>query len=1119
MKLFFTTLSIICVLGSHAQSVLSTGVWQKIEISETGVYKLDQKFLLKDLDIPADTDPATIKVFGIRGGMLPQANSLQRSSDPEELAIWMFGDDDDLLEEDEFFLFYAEGPDNFYFDSLSNPVHENNLYTDKTYYFITYGSNQGKRISTVEAQPATGEIITTYTDYIAHEVDEFNALKSGRRWMGEDFRRTRDKLRSYNFELSGSTGSVTAYVSLGANSELACSFDISINDINVGQVALEPIRNVVYDDKLKYASSSFDHNVTGNSLKLSISFNAAQNVDTSIGYLDFFILAIEKVLNLSFDDELHIRIPEGESRSFRVSGFTSLTQVWNVTNPFSVQNLNIDQVGSQGVFSNTSSQSSFVVLNGEDFPLPEYAGTLDNQDIKSLAGSEGIIISHPDFLPQANRLANFHKTFSGIDVGVVTPQQVYNEFSGGRQDISALRDFLRYCYLNGGELKYATLFGDGSYDYKDRASPNSNYIPVYESVESAHNIYSHSSDDFFGFFEENEGEWYEGVRKENSSAYLIPYVDHTMEIGVGRLPVKTLDEATDVVDKIIRYKTAPQAFGKWRNQLAYFSDDGDNEVHMEHAEAFFKIIDTTAIQYGAKKLYLDSYDQSDPIFALEAIQNTLKDGVFMFNYMGHGNVSQLTKEKVITQSEIRTFTNRHKLPLFITATCEFGKYDNPAVVSGAERLLLSADGGAIALLTTTRPVYAHTNFPLNQALHENLFMKIDGKHPRLGDVMRLTKNNSLNGPINRNFSLLGDPMLTLNYPEYDIEFDQLVSNQDTLSALETYELSGSVLENGSLVSSFDGKGIITLWDIPQTKVTKGQENDPFTYEDQTNALFRGEVTVSGGIFNGTFMLPKNISYKFDPGKLTMYAWNENVAIDASGASRNFVLGGTAPVVTLDETPPSVSLYINDLDFKQGSTVGTTSLLIANLSDESGINISNNGFLQGITLKLNGGESIDLSQFYTAERDNFKKGTVLFPLQNLEPGSYTASFKVYDAHNNPAETSVEFKVSSQPVLRLYNVSNYPNPVSANGSTTFRFEHDREDEKLDVILSLYSMEGQVMRQINYEVDSSPRLVDYLTIYASNDSGMPLKKGVYLYRLQVTSSLDGATNEVVKRLIIIN
>ncbi|MFY0608151.1 MAG: type IX secretion system sortase PorU [Cyclobacteriaceae bacterium] len=1119
MKLFFTTLSLALVLSGSAQSVLSSGEWHKVEVTETGIYKLDQTFLQDKLGIPADTDPAGIKVYGVRGGMLPQSNAITRPSDPEELAIFMSGDNDAVLDADEYFLFYAEGPDNFYFDSLNLPVHENNLYAESTYYFVTYGPEDGKRIKAIDAKEAKGKLIPEFTDYITHEVDIHNTLKSGRRWLGEDFRRTRDKQRNFQYDITGSTGPVTAYISLAANSELEITFDISINNTPMGQVPIDQIRNVVYDDKVKYAEAAFDYIMTGNTLDLNISFNGASNVDSSIGYLDFFILAVQRSLDLSLDNEFVVRLPEEELRAFKVVGVTSQSQIWNVSNPFDVHQLVATQNGNEVTFSNNPGQTTLVMLDGQDFPVPSYIGTMDNQNIKSLVASEGIIITHPDFLSQAIRLANFHRNHSGIEVGVVTPQQIYNEFSAGRQDISALRDFLRYCYLNGGNLKYATLFGDGSYDYKDRALPNTNYVPVYESVESSHNIYSHSSDDFFGFMEENEGDWFEGVRKENSSAYRIPFVDHTMEIGVGRLPVKTLKEATDVVDKIIRYRTAPQAFGKWRNQLAYFSDDGDNEVHMEHAESFFKIVDTTALQYGAKKLYLDIYEQSDPIYALEAIQNTIKDGVFMFNYMGHGNVSQLTREKVITQTEIGTFTNRHKLPLFITATCEFGKYDNPTVVSGAERLLLSANGGAIALLTTTRPVYAHTNFPLNQALHENLFKKIDGKHPRLGDVIRLTKNQSLNGPINRNFSLLGDPMLTLNYPEYEISFDQLENDQDTLSALETYTLSGKVLENGSLVSGFNGKGIVTLLDIPQTKVTKGQENDPFTYEDQSNALFRGEVTIEDGIFSGTFILPKNISYKYLPGKMTMYAWNENEAIDASGASRNFVLGGTAPEITQDRMSPEVALYINDLDFKQGSTVGTSSLLIAKISDASGVNISNNGFLQGVTLRLNDGESIDLSEFYTAERDNFRKGTVMFPLQNLEAGRYTATIKVHDAHNNPTEESVEFKVSSQPVLRLYNVSNYPNPVSSSGSTTFRFEHDREDEKLDVILSLYNMEGQVVREIDYEVDSSPRLVDYLTINAANDSGAPLDNGIYLYRLQVTSSLDGATNEVVKRLIIIN
>lgn len=1124
MRLLITFLTLSIATCSMGQSVLSNGQWYKMGLTKEGIYKLDKNFLMKEVGINAGFDPRTLKIYGTRhGGMLPQANSVERFSDPQQFAIWGVGDQDGRLDDQDYFLFYSEGPDKLMLDSSGAPVYENNLYSDTLYYFITTGGEPGKRITTAEIPAPTGSVTTSYYDYITHEIDIENQLRSGRQWLGEKFKKNQDAQQSFEYTLSGSADSVEVWVSVAANSEGPCSFDVSVNNNVLGNIPLEAIQNGVYGEKIKYNAINAKTQVSGNKVTLTLTFQPASGVDTSLGFLDFFVMAIKRKINLGDDKEMIIRLAPGSLRTFEISQATNQSQVWDITDPLNARRLNSSIVNSKIQFSNQYAQHTFVAFDGNDFPSPTYFHPIGNQNIKSLAGNEGLIVTHPDFLDAANRLAAFHQSYSGLSVGVVTTSQVYNEFSAGRQDLTAIRDYARYCYLKSGKIKYLLLFGDASYDYKDRLSNNTNFVPVYESHESAHNILSHSSDDYFGFMEEDEGTWYEGERKENSSTtFLVPYQDHTMDIGVGRLPVKTPEEAHDVVDKIIRYKTATQVFGKWRDQIAYFSDDGDRNAHMIQAEQFFQIVDTTAIEYTARKLYLDLYDQSkdlNPSPAQEAFQNTIKDGVFMLNYMGHGNESQLTEENVITLSVIRNLTNRHKLPLFITATCQFGKYDSPILVSGAERLLLNPNGGAIALLTTTRPVYAHTNFPVNQALHENLFKKIDGRHPRLGDIIRLTKNASLSGPINRNFSLLGDPMLTLNYPEHNISFDQMEAEQDTLSALEVYRLSGKITSQGALVPGFSGKAIVTLWDIPQEKVTKGQESDPFTYSDQTNSLFRGEITVTDGRFDTEFILPKNISHKFQPGKLTMYAWNENERTDASGASRNFVLGGIADQVSEDNTPPRIKVFINDSTFSPGGTVGTNSLLIANLSDETGINISDNGFNQGITLRINSGDEIVLNEFYTAHTDTYKSGTVLFPLQNLEAGRYTATLKVFDAHNNAAETTVEFKVSEKPIIRLYNAINYPNPVSQAGETTFRFEHDREDEELEVKISLYNMRGELVQESNFQVDSSPRAVDHLTIRASNYQGAPLDKGIYLYRLKVTSTLDDATNEVIKRLIIIN
>ncbi|MEQ8470634.1 MAG: type IX secretion system sortase PorU [Marinoscillum sp.] len=1128
MRTFLTCMGIGILSSGFSQSVLSEGNWYKVGTTESGIYKIDRAFITGTLGISASSiDPSTLKVYGngVRG-MLPQPNSTYRPNDPQELAIFASGDQDKKLDEPDYFLFYSQGPDRFLLDSSGAPVYEKNLYCDTVYHFITYGGAKGKRITTREPSESLAPKQTTFFEYFVHEKDLDNQLGSGRNWLGEGFIKGTGNLK-LRYDPLNFLGNLKLWTAFGADSEGACSFDISINGTQIGNVPIDPIPDLTYGDKQKFAEASYVTTVSGNDVNLEFHYN--HSAGNSKGFLDYFILGTERSLVYS-DQPIVLNIPKGDEASFEITSNQDLN-AWGVTDLLNVSAIPTSKSGNKVSLNSTSADQLIIISSGSSFSSPVFFKKIAPQNIKSFSSSDGLIVTHPRFSSEAKRLAQFHQS-EGLRVEVATTDQVYNEFGSGSPDLTAIRDFLRFHYLKDSTLRYALLFGDGSYDYKLRAIKNTNLVPIYESRESSHNIYSHSSDDYFSFFEENEGEWYEGKRKTNSSTYEIPYVDHTCDIGIGRIPVNTLEEATNVVDKIIRYKTATQTLGKWKHQIAYLADDGDLNEHMEQAEEFYQIIDQNHFEYNAKKLYLDLYDQSvsaqeqeiSPIG--QAVKNALKEGVFILDYMGHGNEEQLTSiyELALDRKIIRSLTNRHKLPLFVTATCEFGKYDDPSEYSGAEELLLNKDGGAIALITTTRPVYAHTNFGVNAAFHRNVFKKIDSvEFPRLGDVIRLTKNESLGGPINRNFALLGDPMLQLNYPQYDITFDQLkepdtLINQDTLSALEVYTLSGEIRSGGSLVDYFNGTATVTLWDIPQTKITKGDESDPFSFTEQSNALYRGEFSVVDGKYSAEFIIPKNSSYKFQPGKMTVYAADYDNFIDASASSRNFVLGGSAQMEE-DNQSPEVTIYLNESGFRSGGTVGPSSLFIAKLTDEHGINISNNGFGRGITLQLNDDEPMEVNEFYTADKDTYKAGTLMFPLQNLTPGHYTAKLKVSDTYNNFTEKTVEFKVSESPILKLFNVMNYPNPVRQDATTTFTFEHDREDEELQVSLILYNMQGRQVNQWKYNIDSSPRVIDDLSLRMSSYQGVPLENGIYLYRLNVSSTLDGASNEVTRRLIIIN
>lgn len=1137
---------------SNGQSVLSSGEWHKIGIVENGIYKIDKDFLDSHNINTNQLDPRTVKIYGHGGGLLPQKNSVFRHSDPPQNSIFASDEADGTFDTNDYFLFFGKSPHKTKLQANGELDYEKNYYSDTTYYFLTFGGENGKRISSIENSATEGTEISTYHDFITHEDDEQNILNSGREWFSEPLTTAsgRNTEKSFQFEVPGIKDSIGLDVLVLGRTLFPASFDLYFNQQLLEQIPVDPLSSSTYTRRaIKYPKFYTIANNTSESLTLNVKFNENRvEGQTSRGLIDYFIFGFERELAI-YETQTLFRnrktLNQNVTYSIDKRGQTNLG-VWNVSTPNEPKIQTFSEEGSKIKFNaiHDNEVVEYVIFNQVGLSNPVYFGEVKNQNIKSKINVDGIIVTVPEFQTEAERLASFHKTHDGLDITVVTPRQIYNEFSTGMQDITAIRDYFKYAWENSNEkLKYALLFGDCSYDYKriNQKSvntsksnlPDHNFIPVYESYESVHRLYSHSSDDYYGFFESNEGEWYEGDQRSTGEPIGGTYDDHTLEIGIGRIPVKSALEAKNVVDKIIRYSTSANTLGKWKNKFIYIADDGDRNIHMRDVEDLYNILQSDYPQYDASRLYLDNFEQPNylsPRMKL-AVQEQIADGVFIIDYLGHGGSGELMQESVIDKKFISELNNRHKLPLFVTATCQFGVYDDPATISGAEAFLLSPNGGAIALLTTTRAVFAQTNFPLNSAFHKSVFSKDEnGKHLRLGDIMRFTKNNSLKGPINRNFALLGDPMLRLNYPEYEISFDELEVKEDTLSALEEINLKGRILDTEELVENFEGTATVTVWDIPRQKITLGldnplrtdlglpfEANEPFTYMEQDNALFRGEVSVVDGIFTASFTLPKNASYKYEKGRVTAYAINQTDVIDASGASRNFVIGGSAELKIDQNAPIILDTYLNQPSFRNGDVVGPSSLFIAKLSDENGINISTNGFNQNLTLTLNDTLIIELNDFYTASLDNSRSGTIVYPIENFPQGTYSGELKVWDTYNNSASKYVEFKVSDKPKLRLFNVMNYPNPASSGGETTFRFEHDRAGEQLIVKIVLYDPMGSKVNKWVYDLDDVTNQVDDLIRPMTNNSGDNLKKGIYFYKLQVTSTADGATNEVINRLLI--
>lgn len=1122
--ILFILLCLLAGVASAQSSVLSEGSWYKLAIHADGVYRIDHNFLSNELGLDLTTvDPSQIKIYGNGGRMLPQPNSTQRPGDLLENLVWRTGLEDGSFDVSDYLLFYGTGPHQMeLINGLIN--YENNVYSDSAFYFLTIDGASATEISTITPPAEVFPTVNTYSHLIAHELDERNILKdnlaqggSGREWYGERFQRNFETSRNYDYSIPGFTGKGKLLTATLSQSEVSNSMTWSVNGNILGDQQLGPITSILvspYENRGVNHIDTFDIDISSQqALTVTANFNFVPG-ESSVARLNYFVIEAERELAI-YEGQTHFYNHNAtEGARFEIGNLNSNSQLWDVTEPQEPQKIAINISGSTGVFSDdVSALRRYVVFDPDAIRNPDFIGPVTNQNIHGIGPQDGLIITHPRFRTQAEQLADFHRTEDNLSIAVIDIYELYNEFGSGSRDITAMRDAIRHFYNLSSNLKYVLLFGDCSYAYKDQLSNNTNFVPTYESRNSIHPIFSFSSDDYFGFMEDGEGEW-----TENDAG------DHTLDVGIGRLPVKTTAEADDIVNKIIRYNTSDRVLGDWKNTVTYVVDDGDGNLHVRHGEQLSRILDRDVNQILPRKIYLDAFEQelgaskeTSPILT-DQIREAISEGTFLVNYIGHGNEFQWMDENTLDTTFVGELTNRFRLPIFVTATCQFGRYDDPDFFSGSERLLLAPNGGAIALLTTTRPVFASSNFELNEAFHETLFRKASGQYMRLGDITRITKNQSLRGALNRNFSLLGDPMMTLQYPDFSATIDEingksLSIESDTLSALEEITLSGSIRNaDSSINTDFNGIIDIVLLDAESQARTIGQESLPTSYSIRENALFRGKASVSNGLFSSTFILTRNISYRFMEGKISLYAIDEENGTDASGATTQIRLGGTDPTSRLDETPPTISLYLNDEQFISGSVVEPSSLLIARAFDESGFNISENSVNQSITLSLNDGEPFEINDFFTADVDDFKTGFVTYPLDNLEAGTYTATIKLWDTYNNSTTSSVEFVVSDTRRISLENVFNFPNP--ANGTTTFNFDHNRLGEELEITIDVYGMDGALKETLFHRIDDSPERVNFLTW---DIAGSSMEQGMYLYKITVRSTLDGAVGQQFKRLIV--
>ena len=1097
-------------------SILATGNWYKIAVAETGIYKITHSELQNmGIDVSA-IDPRNIRIFGNGGGMLPESLTEFRHDDLAENSIYVEGEADGKFDQQDYVLFYGHSPHQWKYEVFSQAFrHEQNIYSDSTFYFITTSLGPGKRISEMPSVTEAPDVyVSKFTDYDYHEKDLHNLSNIGRVWYGEVF----DVTTSYDFNFSfpnidlASPVYFRAYIAAKSEATTVFKFYESDNPIMSASISGLPASANAYA-RPYIGSTTF--NASSSDVNIGIDYNKV--ISNSIGWLNFFELNVTRNLvysgsQMSFRDP--VSVSPGIIAEFSLANAGQNVRIWNVTDPTNVKRMETIQSGNDLVFRiSHDTLAEFTAFDGSSYLSARFAGTIDNQDLHGTGPRDMVIITNPLFTEQAQRLADFHAQHDGLTVLVTETQKVYNEFSSGAQDITAIRNFMKMLYDEapaGQEPRYLLLFGDASFDYKDRIENNSNFVPTWEEEESLQIVESVASDDYYGFLD-GPG-------------------DNYLDIGIGRLPVQTQEQATVAVDKIIHYATNTVTVMKdWRNVICFVADDEDNNEHLKQAEKMAAFIDTNYSSYNIDKIYVDAFPQiSTPggqraPEVNNAINNRMDKGCLIVNYTGHGGEVGWGHERFLANSDINSWTNYDRMPIFITATCEFSRYDDPTRVSAGEYTYLNPQGGAVAMFTTARATFGGSNFNLNTALFDYMFEQDNGEYYRFGELIRLAKNSE--GGVNKNdkkFILLGDPALHLAYPQHTvvttkINYQEVSFDPDTLNALKKVTIEGEVQMGDNVKSGFNGTVYPIVYDKPSKITTLAADPTSYekTFEVQNNILYKGKAQVTDGKFSFTFIVPKDIAYQYGFGKISYYAANENE--DAHGNYRNIMVGGLDQSAQDDLTGPAVKLYMNNEYFVFGGITDENPDMLAYVEDISGINTVGTGIGHDIVaiLDRDSDKPIILNEFYESALDSYTSGTIRYPFHNLEEGLHTLSLKVWDVFNNSADAYIEFNVVSSGKFTVSELRNYPNPF--NEQTTFAFSHNQAEGELDVKLSIYNLSGQVVKTFETSFLPTGYRSEPIIWDGRDGSGYPVSNGFYIYRLLVRNE-QGQTDDKSGKLVIL-
>lgn len=1143
------------------ESVLATGTLFRISITEDGVYRINRALLTSLGQNPDQVDPNDIQLFGNGGRPLPARVGEERIEDLYEMPALRTGGGDGRFDAADEVLFYASAPSGWNW-SVGGMEHFIHPFSADNAVILKIGS-AGQQIGQM-TDPATASAPVLTTTQDRHVVDLEEAIwsrehPSGLDWMSHRFRPGVDRTIYTGLQLPGmQTGTLLFEARVAIASNPRATLAMLSDGVTLGQRTATSAISGLSESPVAYpALMSFVQQVVeGQSLNLSARLlNQSNDPEAAV---DWVRIVYERRLVAENGWVSGFTRPNtGSAQRLQLSGFTAMPRVWDVTDGLLRHAYFVESAGSNHVVhiplqDGGAKPRQIVAFTSAAVRsvTADRVRSLPNQNLHGInAFPQLVIVTAEPFLNAANRLAE-HRRSQGLDVLIVTQDQVINEFSGSVPDMRAVRDFMAFLYgrtANQDLLpRYLLLFGDGHYDFRGISGYQNaltNHIFPYETEESLVTTASFTSDDYFGLLDPEEGGWRYTDEDDRST--------ERVDVGIGRLPVQSAADAENVVDKLIRYDD-PASFGSWRTTYTAVADDGptglsgqqnDRDLHLANVDQVMEFVSQEYFPaVNVKKIYGETYER---VFlngfripgARRDILDTIDRGTLVFNYSGHGGPDGLAQESIFSRDDAAQLTNGDRLPVVITATCSFGWWDLEEDQSGAEVMLLNPDGGAIALFTSVRLAFTSSsitslNAGLNRALNEEMFKRDDTMPRRLGDIMRETKNTGVGLEGNsRKFNLLGDPSMRFGIPERQAVVESLNGvplEQQTgqLKALDKVRIAGVVADAAGVVDmAFNGLVNVSVFDAErQVPIQVRWYNPRPWFRQREDLLWRGDVQAVAGRFTAEFVVPKDISYTNLAGRIAVYAKGEGH--QALGYSENFLVGGTSDAPPNDAEGPRIDLFLNDSTFVAGSTVDSDPELIVRLFDASGINTVGTGVGHEILLSLDGDEAAatDIGSAFVSAPDSYQQGEIRWPLSDLEPGPHTLSVRAWDVLNNSNTAELSFSIANDEVLDVFNVYNYPNPM--NRETRFIFEHNQPPgTPADVQIRIYTLSGRPIRTIHSDealpegvLGSGPLVVHWDG--KDDDLDRPAT-GIYLYRIRVAIDRPGGDRQVsehVEKLAII-